>query len=252
MKSGTGANTFLFTINASNFAADLAWTLPTAAPAGNDYILRSSTAGVLSYVDPSTLGSAASDTAYAGTWDGITTVAPSKNAVYDEMELRAPKSSPTFTGSPVLPTGTTGVTQAANDNSTKLATTAYVDQMANYHRLIIDGPTTSDNVTFSGPMDRSQIIDNVVMMVQSTNGVRTGATTDNVTINFAYCAADDTAWASCTKIFTSDQTVTGGATLSPAINNPNVPSTYYLRIGISASNMSLKKLYVRIRYRSNL
>lgn len=35
--------------------------------------------------------------------------------------------SPTFTGSPVLPTGTTAVTQAANDNSTKLATTAYAD-----------------------------------------------------------------------------------------------------------------------------
>lgn len=35
--------------------------------------------------------------------------------------------SPTFTGSPVLPSGTTGTTQAASDNSTKLATTAYVD-----------------------------------------------------------------------------------------------------------------------------
>ena len=89
MKSGTGSNNFLFTILGSNFAADIGWTLPTAAPAGNDYILRSSTAGVLSYVDPSTLGSAASDTAYAGTWDGVTTIAPSKNAVYDQMELKA-------------------------------------------------------------------------------------------------------------------------------------------------------------------
>jgi hypothetical protein len=92
MKSGTGANTFLFTINASNFASDLAWTLPTAAPAGNDYLIRSSTAGVISYVDPATIGGVPSDTAYAGTWDGVTTIAPSKNAVYDEMELRAPKA----------------------------------------------------------------------------------------------------------------------------------------------------------------
>lgn len=38
----------------------------------------------------------------------------------------APTASPTFTGTPSLPTGTTGVTQAANDSSTKLATTAFV------------------------------------------------------------------------------------------------------------------------------
>ena len=38
----------------------------------------------------------------------------------------APLASPTFTGSPSLPTGTTAVTQSAGDNSTKLATTAYV------------------------------------------------------------------------------------------------------------------------------
>ena len=33
-----------------------------------------------------------SDTAYGGSWDGVTTIAPSKNAVYDQMELRALKS----------------------------------------------------------------------------------------------------------------------------------------------------------------
>jgi hypothetical protein len=38
----------------------------------------------------------------------------------------APLASPTFTGSPSLPTGTTGVTQAAGNNSTALATTAFV------------------------------------------------------------------------------------------------------------------------------
>lgn len=38
----------------------------------------------------------------------------------------APLASPTFTGSPSLPTGTTGVTQSAGDASTKLATTAFV------------------------------------------------------------------------------------------------------------------------------
>ncbi len=38
----------------------------------------------------------------------------------------ATTASPTFTGTPSLPTGTIGVTQTAGDNSTKLATTAFV------------------------------------------------------------------------------------------------------------------------------
>lgn len=53
-----------------------------------------------------------SDTAYGVGWNGDTTTAPSKNAVYDEMELRAPKASPTFTGTVTLPTGLTGVLRA--------------------------------------------------------------------------------------------------------------------------------------------
>ena len=38
----------------------------------------------------------------------------------------APINSPTFTGTPSLPTGTTAVTQSLGDNSTKVATTAFV------------------------------------------------------------------------------------------------------------------------------
>jgi hypothetical protein len=43
------------------------------------------------------------------------------------VATKADLASPTFTGSPVLPTGTTGVTQSAGNNSTALATTAYAD-----------------------------------------------------------------------------------------------------------------------------
>jgi hypothetical protein len=38
----------------------------------------------------------------------------------------APLASPAFTGTPSMPTGTTGVTQTAGDSSTKLATTAFI------------------------------------------------------------------------------------------------------------------------------
>jgi len=53
---------------------------------------------------------------------GVTTSTGSGNVVLS--------ASPTFTGNPVLPTGTTGVTQTATDDTTKLATTAFVQDVA--------------------------------------------------------------------------------------------------------------------------
>lgn len=46
-----------------------------------------------------------------------------------DLALKANLASPTFTGTPTLPTGTIGTTQAAADNTTKLATTAYAMQI---------------------------------------------------------------------------------------------------------------------------
>jgi len=42
------------------------------------------------------------------------------------VALKADSASPTFTGTPTLPTGTIGVTQSAGNNTTALATTAFV------------------------------------------------------------------------------------------------------------------------------
>lgn len=51
------------------------------------------------------------------------------NANFADLDTtKADLASPTFTGTPSLPTGTTAVTQSASDNSTKVATTAYVDR----------------------------------------------------------------------------------------------------------------------------
>ena len=52
--------------------------------------------------------------------DGTTTVAPSQNAVYDALAVKAPIASPTFTGTPAAPTATQGT------NTTQVATTAFV------------------------------------------------------------------------------------------------------------------------------
>jgi hypothetical protein len=50
----------------------------------------------------------------------------SKANTSDVSSTYAPLNSPAFTGSPVLPTGTTAVTQSAGDNDTSVATTAFV------------------------------------------------------------------------------------------------------------------------------
>jgi hypothetical protein len=49
------------------------------------------------------------------------------NNIAVAVATKADLLSPTFTGNPVLPTGTTGVTQGAGNNSTALSTTAYTD-----------------------------------------------------------------------------------------------------------------------------
>jgi hypothetical protein len=48
------------------------------------------------------------------------------NSIATAVATKADLASPTFTGSPVLPTGTTATTQTSTDSSTKLATTAFV------------------------------------------------------------------------------------------------------------------------------
>jgi hypothetical protein len=57
---------------------------------------------------------------------------------------RAPLASPAFTGTPSMPTGTTGVTQTAGDSSTKLATTAFVSALATGDNRIINGDMRID------------------------------------------------------------------------------------------------------------
>ena len=48
------------------------------------------------------------------------------NSISTAIATKADLASPTFTGTPTLPTGTTGITQSSSDSSTKLATTAFV------------------------------------------------------------------------------------------------------------------------------
>lgn len=71
---------------------------------------------------------------------------PTVNAVNTGLALKANLASPTFTGTPSLPTGTIGVTQTAGNSTTALATTAFVTT-ANNLKSNIANPTFTGKVT---------------------------------------------------------------------------------------------------------
>jgi len=65
---------------------------------------------------------------------------PISTATQNALDLKAPLASPTFTGTPSLPTGTTAVTQTLGNNTTAVATTAFIQTaLANF-----GGMTVSD------------------------------------------------------------------------------------------------------------
>ena len=87
------------------------------------------------------------------------TVANLKTAVAPDLSTYAPLASPTFTGTPTLPTGTIATTQSAGDSTTKLATTAFVTSAdnlkANLASPALTGTPTAP--TASGGTNTTQI-----------------------------------------------------------------------------------------------
>ena len=79
---------------------------------------------------------------------------PISSAQQTALNLLAPLASPTFTGTPTLPTGTIGVTQTVGNNTTALATTAFViatnatiTSSASYKTITSGTETTTSSTT---------------------------------------------------------------------------------------------------------
>jgi hypothetical protein len=66
---------------------------------------------------------------------------------------RAPLASPTFTGTPTLPTGTIAVTQTAGDNTTAVATTAFVTAAVPAVASITDSRQLTNGTKAMSPND---------------------------------------------------------------------------------------------------
>lgn len=116
-----------------------------------------------------------------------------------------------------------------------------------YYKINIPDAATTDNVIIDGPIPLAQAWDNVLIVVQDNTGKLSGSAADNVTVNMSYCSSISTP--TCTNVFTTDQTATGAAILTPALNNTAPSAGDYIRVTISAANMTNKKVYIRARYR---
>jgi len=115
-------------------------------------------------------------------------------ALQATVDEKADKNSPKFTGIPVLPTGATGVTQAVTDNSTKLATTAFVNQATSgiASQAMVDTKADKNSPTFTGipvlptgTMGVTQAVGNnssalatTGFVYQATSGIVSQATVD--------------------------------------------------------------------------
>lgn len=97
-------------------------------------------------VNAVTFNNAGSGAASGTTFDGSAARTISYNTIG-----AAPLASPTFTGTPSIPTGATAVTQSVGNNTTALATTAFVNaEIANDAVVLTGNQTVLGNKTFSG------------------------------------------------------------------------------------------------------
>lgn len=119
------------------------------------------------------------NTAYGVSWQGDTLFSPTRQALYNQMQLYAPLASPTFTGIPLAPTPLT------SDNSTKVATTAYVKSNLGLLAPLaspaftgvptVPTPLTSDNGTTIA--STAYVKNNVAQYLPLAGGTLTGPLT---------------------------------------------------------------------------
>ena len=95
------------------------------------------------------------------------------SAIQTQIDLKAPLASPTFSGTPTLPTGTIATTQTAADSTTAVATTAFVttadNLKANLASPTFTGTVVLPNTTSIGNVSSTEIgyLDGVTSAIQT-------------------------------------------------------------------------------------
>ena len=119
----------------------------------------------------------------------------SKFAPQGDLALKADLISPTFTGTPTLPTGTIATTQTAADSSTKVATTAFVTSavasvgMWKISTTSLSGVTTNISNCFSSTYANYRVLvtnlNNSTVTLRSLS-IRFRTTSDDTASNYNY------------------------------------------------------------------
>jgi hypothetical protein len=130
------------------------------------------------------------------------------------LGLKAPLASPTFTGTPTLPTGTIATTQTAGDSTTAVATTAFVTTADNL-KANLAGPTFTGNVTLPsttsiGNVTSTEIgyVDGVTSAIQTQLDTKITASSTNTLTN--------------KRLTSRVTTVTDASTPSPSADNDDM------------------------------
>lgn len=143
-------------------------------------------------------------------------VATTGIALQSALNAKADLNSPTFTGTPSLPAGSTGVTQVSGNNSTSLATTAFV-QTAMASATVVDADaTTKGKIQLAGDLGGTA----TVPIVAKLQGVTLSSSTPLTGQVLKY---NGTAWVPDAVIMVESQTLSlSGTTLTLSGTNSSI------------------------------
>ena len=119
-------------------------------------------------------------------WGAITGTLSAQTDLQTALDAKSPLASPTFTGTPTLPTGTIATTQSPGNNTTALATTAFVTAavpaIATTAQALIP---TSTTVALSPDAGREMIMYPGYIQMYGGGNLGTSGTGAGATITFA-------------------------------------------------------------------
>lgn len=182
--------------------------------------------------------SAAKGTAYnVNFWtSALTALEGNNDALYMKLAgTQTVTGDKTFTGTIVLPTTTTGVTQSAWNNSTKLATTAYVDAAVVasknwvFTKNVADASTTQTIAHGLGRTPKSaRFVMNSTLNQKNSQGTYNGSTTSTVYVGTSVWPSDVATTSTTYVIYWTNGT--GGATQEQkctcALDSTNITLTW--------------------------
>ena len=155
-----------------------------------------------------------------------------------DLGLKANLASPTFSGTPTLPTETIATTQTAGDSSTKLATTAFVttannlkqDKSLSAYKLIANNTNTTANGVEQVYKDIAEATD--LSTVSTISWIATTAPTSPTSLNYKWTQIGSLVIAR----FNLNYTNAGTTVQQLSITLPNTMPTPLSPIGYTAAN----------------